>query len=313
MRSERTPAHTQVSPRHTGGPPGDTEPPGWSPGGAGDQHTERAANPGVRVERPPDVSHMSPAQAALAYARTGRRVLPLSAGTKRPIYELTPHGLTDATTDVDVIRDWFRWRPTPLVASVVPDGLVVLDFDPRHGGLLGVLERAARCILAPTLTVISGRGDGPPRLLRAPRRPAQRGPTPSWRGSSGRRAGVHHRSAVAPPIDREALPLAGSDPARDRHAGRLGRLPPPANSESLTPPTGAPARPPGPTYRPVDRVRCHRTRGPPTRHPPLGRPAGRRDGRRGPVRGPVRGQRGQRPRPQRRPAGPWTPRWVGRY
>jgi hypothetical protein len=68
---------------------------------------------------------------ALSYARRGWRVFPVGQD-KAP---LTPHGFKDATTDERVIRDWWeegRQLRVPNIGLDIPEGLVVLDFDPRN-------------------------------------------------------------------------------------------------------------------------------------------------------------------------------------
>lgn len=76
----------------------------------------------------------------------------------------TLHGLHDATTDMAVIRRWWRTWPHANVAARTgshPDGagLIVLDVDPAHGGnvSLAVLT-AARELLPVTLEVATGGG-----------------------------------------------------------------------------------------------------------------------------------------------------------
>lgn len=67
--------------------------------------------------------------AALALAAGGIAVLPL-----RGKIPLTEHGLRDATVNPAVIRRmWARW-PAANVGAAVPDDVVVIDIDPRHGG-----------------------------------------------------------------------------------------------------------------------------------------------------------------------------------
>lgn len=71
-------------------------------------------------------------EAALAYARAGLPVLPLHG--KVP---LVSHGLDDATINPAVIEHW--WQRWPKANIGIPTGLasgwLVLDVDPRHGGL----------------------------------------------------------------------------------------------------------------------------------------------------------------------------------
>jgi integrase len=119
-------------------------------------------------------------EAALAYAASGYAVFPLRG--KLPVgncpacephsphyrphqanqcgHELC-HGLYAATSDPDrVARCWARW-PQANIGARVPASLLVVDVDPRHGGLgrLADLERE-HGPLPPTRVSVSGRGDG---------------------------------------------------------------------------------------------------------------------------------------------------------
>jgi hypothetical protein len=68
--------------------------------------------------------------AALAYARLGWPVFPVGLD-KAP---LTKHGFQDATCHEGLIEEWWgRKYPDANVALGIPEGLVVLDFDPRNG------------------------------------------------------------------------------------------------------------------------------------------------------------------------------------
>ena len=96
-------------------------------------------------------------RAALLYAARGWPVLPVHAAKgglcscrladcgSRGKHPRTTHGLQDATTDSDRIRDW--WGMWPDANLGLPTGLAsstwVLDMDPRHGGTdsLAALER----------------------------------------------------------------------------------------------------------------------------------------------------------------------------
>jgi len=49
-------------------------------------------------------------------------------------HPITPRGHNDATTDVVKIADWWRIAPHANVGIAVPDGLAVVDVDPRNGG-----------------------------------------------------------------------------------------------------------------------------------------------------------------------------------
>ena len=102
---------------------------------------------------------ITPCQAALWFASQGFPVLPLHSVTearactcgdvqchspgKHPFARYVPHGLKDATTDLDVIRGWFRehyW----LNYGVLTDKLLVIDVDPRNGGDKAWAEMSAQ-------------------------------------------------------------------------------------------------------------------------------------------------------------------------
>lgn len=58
-------------------------------------------------------------------------IFPCQPANKRPY---TMRGFHDATRDPAVIRCWERQYGTCLWGAAIPDGLFVLDVDPRHGG-----------------------------------------------------------------------------------------------------------------------------------------------------------------------------------
>jgi hypothetical protein len=93
--------------------------------------------------------HANPARGkALGFAKRGFAVLPLygvengkcacgkagcgSAG-KHPLASLVPHGLKDATSDPEIISEWFDEYPAANY-GVLTDLLPTVDIDPRHGG-----------------------------------------------------------------------------------------------------------------------------------------------------------------------------------
>jgi hypothetical protein len=97
-------------------------------------------------------------------------------------------GVLDATIDLDTITAW--WSGPYRGANIggrVPESMVVIDVDPRHGGHQSVAALPGR--LPETLTTLSGRGDGgrhlfyrrPPGRLSA----AQLGPGIDIKTSSG--------------------------------------------------------------------------------------------------------------------------------
>ncbi|WP_454175061.1 bifunctional DNA primase/polymerase [Gordonia sputi] len=69
--------------------------------------------------------------AAIEYASAGWPVLPLKVNSKEPA---TAHGVYDATTDVDLTeRRWADGKPYN-IGIAVPEGVAILDVDPRNGG-----------------------------------------------------------------------------------------------------------------------------------------------------------------------------------
>lgn len=78
---------------------------------------------------------------------------------KHPIGSLVPHGVKDATCDLDQIAVWWTMQPEANVgiATGRESGLVVLDIDPRHGGddsLQDLVMKYGR--LPDTLEVLTG-------------------------------------------------------------------------------------------------------------------------------------------------------------
>ena len=69
----------------------------------------------------------------------GRRLC-LEPG-KHPYGPTAPNGLLSATTETGIIKHWFTSRaPEANLGVVIPAGVLVLDFDPRHGGELVEFE-----------------------------------------------------------------------------------------------------------------------------------------------------------------------------
>jgi hypothetical protein len=93
--------------------------------------------------------------AAAALAGAGWRVHPLVG--KQP---LLPHGLKDASGDPATVAGWWERWPLANIGIVVPDSLVVLDFDPRAGAWQSLAElEAEHGPLPVTLTVRTGGAD----------------------------------------------------------------------------------------------------------------------------------------------------------
>jgi bifunctional DNA primase/polymerase-like protein/AAA domain-containing protein len=95
--------------------------------------------------------------AALTYAEHGVPVFPVwwavesrcacgkpdcASPAKHPIGAVVPHGVLDATTDVNTIREWWTRYPAANIGTPTT-WCSVLDVDPRHGGdaALRELER----------------------------------------------------------------------------------------------------------------------------------------------------------------------------
>jgi len=72
-------------------------------------------------------------EAALAYSFRGWLTFPCRPRSKEP---LTEHGLKEATTTPNTIREWWqRWRQANVaIALGAVSHIVALDVDPRHGG-----------------------------------------------------------------------------------------------------------------------------------------------------------------------------------
>ncbi len=76
---------------------------------------------------------------ALAYARAGLAVFPLAPGRKEPLIP-GGRGFRNASTDPAQIDKWWFAHPNANIGVAVPEGTVVLDIDPRHGGDHAFLE-----------------------------------------------------------------------------------------------------------------------------------------------------------------------------
>lgn len=111
----------------------------------------------------PDASTLAtPLAWALAYAGKGWHVLPLMPREKRPAGRLVPRGALDATTDQDLIRNWWREMPDANVGiAMAPSGLVALDIDPRNGGMdtFDALQAAHGSLRSDVMAFTGGGGE----------------------------------------------------------------------------------------------------------------------------------------------------------
>lgn len=94
-------------------------------------------------------------EAALGYAKSGWRVFPLRPASKMPN---SPNGFKDATTDLDLIEQWWKINPQDNIGIATGLGLYLLDIDGPNGeeSLNGLLEKNEP--LPKTLTAITGKG-----------------------------------------------------------------------------------------------------------------------------------------------------------
>jgi hypothetical protein len=97
--------------------------------------------------------------AACELPSAGWRVFPCWPAGPRAKSPLTEHGHLDATTDLELIKAWWRRWPYAMIGAAVPASYIVIDIDPRNGGSVADLESLAGSLPA-TLTVWSGRNDG---------------------------------------------------------------------------------------------------------------------------------------------------------
>lgn len=74
--------------------------------------------------------------AAISYAEAGLRVLPLRPNRKEPYGSLVRHGVKDASSDPVLVKRWWSLKPTANIGIATGDGLVVVDVDPRNGGVV---------------------------------------------------------------------------------------------------------------------------------------------------------------------------------
>ena len=104
-------------------------------------------------------SNSTLAESALQYARESWPIFPLRPGRKEPLRGT--NGVKDATASTASVIDWWTGNDGYNIGYGIPDGVVVMDIDPRNGGLKAILDlQDAHDWLEPTLCAVSGRGDG---------------------------------------------------------------------------------------------------------------------------------------------------------
>lgn len=85
-----------------------------------------------------------------------------SRPAKHPLEILVPHGLRDATTDSDRVREWWTLYPEANIGMPTGawSGIVVLDVDLEKGGLESFSALVRRYGVLPETSVVHTRGGG---------------------------------------------------------------------------------------------------------------------------------------------------------
>lgn len=112
------------------------------------------------------VSDINDARSAAAYARryisAGLWVLPLEPGTKKPLGRFVPKGFHDATNDAHQAARWWAQQPDAGIGVAVrKSGWVVVDIDPRNGGIdtIDALEAQHGPLQSDVLAYTGGGGE----------------------------------------------------------------------------------------------------------------------------------------------------------
>ena len=148
-------------------------------------------------------------QAALMFARNGRKVFPCTPD-KKP---LTAHGFKDASNDPEQILEWWtRWPEASIGTPTGPaSGFFVLDIDPRHNGQESFYQLQIEHGASPTPSprrpeaAVSTASSAIPRGIAEFRAGPGSGPVSTS-------AGIEAMSSSRPPLIRVATAMPG--PAR---------------------------------------------------------------------------------------------------
>lgn len=107
---------------------------------------------------------------AHAYVRQGWAVLALEPRAKVPDGKLCPKGVRDATLDLGRVRDWWDRKGAPRGIGIAagPSGLVIVDVDPRNGGVETMRALTERHGSLPMTPVACTGGGGWHVFFRAP-------------------------------------------------------------------------------------------------------------------------------------------------
>lgn len=104
----------------------------------------------------------SPLSYALLYIGLGLWVLPLEPGTKKPLGRLVRNGFHDATNSAETARRWWgQHGDAGIGIAVKKSGWVVVDIDPRNGGLetIDALEAKHGPLQSDVLAYTGGGGE----------------------------------------------------------------------------------------------------------------------------------------------------------
>lgn len=161
-------------------------------------------------------------EAAVLYSELGWPVHPLRVGGKEPV---TANGFRDATTDAEQLRTW--WDRPYNVGLAVPVGCLVLDVDPRSGGVQTLRDLTVKLGKLPATSVAETRSRGLHLWFRTPH-PAEELASTLGPGLDVKRPGKGY--VVAPPSTVEP----GS--YRWRTVRALAGLPPSWSTKLFRPP-----------------------------------------------------------------------------